>query len=391
MTYESDEKSRATAWKRSIEVLPEAAKIPAPYVGKDGQVGPRPYPFCLPPAYSPLSLLPEVRDDAIALFAELQIPWHAGVDGGPSNHLLSSQVQCVNALGQMVADPTRIKRAFGDLLGVDEVLEIEPGRYLTFEYIGPTDFFGEARGGSRIRGAHCTSVDAAFLHRAIDGVIELVLVEWKYTEKYGKRPVQLEKDKTRLYRYGAALADPNGPVRDDLLSFEHLVDEPFYQLMRQQLLAHELEKAGAEGAGRVRLVHVSPPANLAYQESICRPEQRALGDSVSEIWKRLLRHPDRFLSVDSAVFLNPEITSKEYAFRYGEPVIADLEQLLAHFGIDDVRALEDTLDYDGDITADDEGLEFYLDRIGTGLPFPFFAYEVVVAARSSEAEAELDD
>jgi len=33
------------------------------------------------------------------------------------------------------------------------VLEIEPGRYLTFEYIGPEDFFGEATNGVRVRGA----------------------------------------------------------------------------------------------------------------------------------------------------------------------------------------------------------------------------------------------
>jgi len=53
--------------------------------------------------------------------------WHAGVGSGPSNHLLSSQVQCTNALGQMVTDPERIARAFG--LGVGEVLQIEPGRF----------------------------------------------------------------------------------------------------------------------------------------------------------------------------------------------------------------------------------------------------------------------
>jgi hypothetical protein len=67
------------------------------------------------------------------------------------------------------------------------VLEIEPGRFLTFEYIGPKDYLHEAKNGVRIRGAHCTSVDAAFLHRGTDGVVELVLVEWKYTESYRVR------------------------------------------------------------------------------------------------------------------------------------------------------------------------------------------------------------
>lgn len=60
---------------------------------------------------------------ALALFEELQIPWHAGTPAGPSNHLVSSQVQCVNALTAMVLDPTRSEAAFG----AGEVLEIEPG------------------------------------------------------------------------------------------------------------------------------------------------------------------------------------------------------------------------------------------------------------------------
>ncbi|MDP9183889.1 MAG: hypothetical protein M3P04_14080, partial [Actinomycetota bacterium] len=244
MTYSSEEKLRAASWKRSTSTLPESAWCAAPYVGKSGKAGDTPYPFCLPPEHASLSLLPEVREPALALFAELGIPWHAGVGGVPSNHLLSSQVQCVNALGQMVTDPARIVRALGDVLGIGEVLQIEPGRYLTFEYIGPTDYFGECPGGARIRGAHCTSVDAAFLHRALDGVVELVLVEWKYTESYRPRKPDPKKDAVRFGRYGEAFADPNGPVRSDVLSFQHVLDEPFYQLVRQQLLAHELEKAG---------------------------------------------------------------------------------------------------------------------------------------------------
>src|SRR3954463_7785077 len=109
MTYEENEKIRATAWKYRSSTLPAPARVPAPYVGKDGEAGSTLYDFCLPPAYATLSLLPEVREAALALFAELEIPWHAGVAAGPSNHLLSSQVQCVNALGQMVSDPNRIR------------------------------------------------------------------------------------------------------------------------------------------------------------------------------------------------------------------------------------------------------------------------------------------
>lgn len=386
MNYNTEEKFRAVSWKRSTSTLSDSAREAAPYVGKEGKPGHKPYDFCLPPEHAALSLLPEVRDSALALFAELEIPWHAGIDGGPSNHLLSSQVQCVNALGQMVDQPERIVMAFGDLLGIGEVLQIEPGRYLTFEYIGPTDFFGEAPTGSRIRGAHCTSVDAAFLHRTLDGLVELVLVEWKYTESYPTRRPDPKKDAVRFKRYGEAFADLAGPVFDNLLTFEHILDEPFYQLVRQQLLAHALEQAGAEGAARVRVVHVLPPDNGAYQESLARTEHLVLGATVSEVWKKLLRRPDRFLSVDSSVFLDPEVTSRDYVHRYGAPLIHDLPELLAAYELDDAQGVEDAVDFEGDLTVKDEGIELQLGRFCTVLEYPFTLFELNDLVDELEAE-----
>jgi hypothetical protein len=319
LTYTDAERARACAWKQQTASLPTAAKVAASYLQRPGAKPGGPYDFCLPAEHAATSLLPEVRDAALALFLELGIPWHGG-GPGPSNHLLSSQVQCVNALGQMVSDPQRIKLAFGEQLGTDEVLEIELRRFLTFEYIGDTDYFDEAPGGERVRGARCTSVDAAFLHRTVEGVVELVLVEWKYTESYRPRTINRAKDATRWERYGAALTAPDGPVRADVLSFDDLLDEPLYQLMRQQLLAHELEKHHAHDADRVRVVHVLPAANVAYQRSLHRPAQCALGATVSEVWQQLLRHPDRFVSMDGSMFLDPAITSGEYVARYGPQV-----------------------------------------------------------------------
>src|SRR4051794_35427944 len=194
MTYTQQERARAIAWKKRTDSLPPEVKLPASYVGRSRVPSGPTYEFCLPPDHAGLNLLADVRADALGLFMELGIPWHASVDDGPSNHLLSSQVQCVNALAPMMADPERIHRAFGDLLNIGEVLEIEPGRHLTFEYIGPADYFGEAPGRQRVRGSQCTSVDAAFLHVARDGVRELVLVEWKYTESYGARFEDPRKD-----------------------------------------------------------------------------------------------------------------------------------------------------------------------------------------------------
>jgi hypothetical protein len=190
-------------------------------------------------------------------------------------------------------------RAFAPILDTAEVEQIEPGRWLTFEYIGSEDHLHEAVDGTRIRGAHCTSVDAAFVHRTHEGIRELILVEWKYTEHYGPRRAEPAKDAVRRSRYG------------------ELLQEPLYQLMRQQLLAHELEKAHAHGADRVRVAHVMPVGNRAYHESLYGEHAAQLGATVKEVWHRLLSRPDRFVPVDSAVFLAPEITSMHYLQRYG--------------------------------------------------------------------------
>jgi hypothetical protein len=315
-TFRAQQESSAVAWKLRSDALPDEAREPAPWITQEGAPRGR-YDYCLPSAYAGHNLLPEVRAGAIDLFRELGIPWHAGIDGGPGNHLLSSQVQCVNALFAMVADPARVRAAFGHLVDIAEVLQIEPGRHLTFEYIGPTDYFGEGNGRPRTRGSMCTSVDAAFLYRTSTGEVELALVEWKYTESYLEtRKRNPAYDKTRASRYGSDFLAAEGPVRSDRFDLELLLDEPFYQLMRQQLLAHRLERDGAEGASTVRVLHILDPGNEAYQQSLVRQEARALGSTVDEVWRQLLVARDRFVHVDPFVFLNPKVTSDGYVDRY---------------------------------------------------------------------------
>src|SRR3954451_3829240 len=314
-TYAAEQQALAAAWKKRTALLWAPARRPAPWINQDGKpVGN--YAHCLPPEHAADNLLPGAHE-AIALFTELGIPWHCGIDDGPGHNLLSSQVQCVNALMAMVHEPERIIRAFGHVVDVAEVMQIEPGRYLTFEYIGPSDYFNEGAGKPRIRGTRCTSVDAAFRYRTGTGATELALVEWKYTEKYDSvRKPNPGYDKTRIRRYGADYHDTDGPLRSELIDLEFMLDEPFYQLMRQQLLAHRLVRDHAEGADVVRILHVLPPRNLAYQASLVRAEHRALGDTVDQVWSRLLRSPDRFVHVDPEVFLDEEVTNQEYVDRY---------------------------------------------------------------------------
>lgn len=390
--YRDGQRLAAARWKAASSALPAVARVDAPYVGKDGRTGSRAYPFCLPAAHAHHNLLPGVRDAAITLFAELGIPWHAGIEGGPSNHLLSSQVQCVNALMPMLTDASRIKRSFGGVLDVDEVLEVEPGRFLTFEYIGPTDFFGESRGRPRVRGAQCTSVDAAFLYRTAAGTTELALVEWKYVEDYrNPRRPEPGKDAVRRGRYHAAWIDPHGPVRPDMLAFEDVLDEPFYQLVRQQLLAHKLESAHVLGADRVRVVHVHPAGNDAYQESLVRDTHRALGGTVDEVWHQLLREQDRFIVLESEAFLDAEVTSPEYARRYADDVAFSAEDLFAITGASN----DDTLTFqmfeydDGAVRVDpDAGVEVWMNGEYEDLEYPFRVSQLRTLARKMEHDAD---
>lgn len=176
-----------------------------------------------------------------------------------------------------------------------------------------------------------------------------------------------------------------GLVRSDVLTVEHLVDEPFYQLVRQQLLAHALETAGAEGASRVRVMHVLAPANLAYQASLARPEHRALGAAVTEVWAQLLRTPDRFVSVDSAMLLDPVITSHEYAARYGAPLLRSLQDLADAYGTS-VDGVQDAVDFDGDLMVHADDLALHLAGTGTGLTYPFTRDELDALVGELEAE-----
>jgi hypothetical protein len=317
-TYAERARARAVSWRALA--LPEAVGD-GPYPPRAGEVNR--YPFCLPLEKAALNLLPEAAT-APAFFRRRGIQWHYGVGGGPTNHLVSSQVQCVNALFAMTADPDLVHKAFGDVLPISEVLQIEPGAYLTFEYVGDSDHLNE--GPHMSRGANRTSADAAIAYRTPDGAVEIALLEWKYTEQYRGQELSWDNQGVREKRYRDFWDDPAGPLLtadgpepDGPLPYEDIFVEPFYQLARQQFLAWRMELAGERGATTVRVVHISPAANVAYQRSLNRPTHRVAGDTVKQVWQAMLRRPDRFVAVDSERFTDPALvlTSDAYRLRYG--------------------------------------------------------------------------
>lgn len=316
----------AKSWKASTPTLPDGARAPGPY---------RQYPslpFCLPREFAEFNLLPQARSGGLSRFEAAGIPWHDGVSGGPSNHLLSSQVQCVNALVPFVGDPDALRRIFAASLPIAEVLPFaaHTGRghlsphdatdHVVFEWQGLDNHLHEWK-GTPTRGSQATSADAAIRYRALDGAIELALIEWKYTERYpsGTLSTSTTSTATRHSRYWPLLSSADGPIELGGLKFDDLLAEPVYQLMRLTLLAHCIERAGEQHVDRVRVLYVSPASNGALHASPCTEGYRTVmgAGSYQSTWPSLLRRPERMVFMDSAALLHPDLPlGDEYRSRY---------------------------------------------------------------------------
>ena len=120
-------------------------------------------------------------------------------------------------------------------LAAPEPAAVEPSAHVTFEWIGDRNVLGEWKGSAGTRGANNTSADAAIRYLAADGATELALIEWKYTEDYRGRELSVDRGNLRPQRYEEAWRHPDCPVRTNVLPYEDLFVEPFYQLLRQQL------------------------------------------------------------------------------------------------------------------------------------------------------------
>ena len=265
---------------------------------REGFYKKHPYPFCLPRENADENLFPGIREPIRAYFARNEIKWHDGHDGNPSNHLCDSQVCCANFLFPFFDKPEALASLLRPIFpNLHEMLTIEDDQYVAFEWIGKHNYLREkiSRNGKRTRGANFTSADAAVKFRRDDGKIQVVLIEWKYTESYYPTWLKYAKsgtDRTKIYEH-IYLADDCPLNKEVLPSFDDLFFEPFYQLMRQQFLAHEMEKAHEMGADVVSLLHISPAHNHDFMR-VTSPELRTIDISPTRVWKKLVKTPDRF-------------------------------------------------------------------------------------------------
>lgn len=286
------EKQRLTVFKQASPYFSPAAKASGIYKNHA-------YPFCLPVECARENLYPEIRSSITDYFLRHEIKWHDGQNGYPSNHLCDSQVCCANFLFPFADKRNALATLLRPLYPtLKEMLPIEDGQYVAFEWIGKQNYLGEkiSRNGKRTRGAHFTSADAAVLFQHQDGRRQACLIEWKYTEAYSSTWLKIAAsgtDRTTIYQH--LYDDPDCPLDKTLIpQFDSLFYESFYQFMRQQFLTNRMEKAHELGADIVSLLHISPAHNLDFGV-VTSPDLRTVDITATRVWKKLVRLPGRFI------------------------------------------------------------------------------------------------
>jgi hypothetical protein len=318
-SFRDREKERYGKVKKDKDLFSEEAQ-------KEGQYSKIKREFCLADEYSHENLYRGIRDSAITYFLIRGIPWHDGLKGAhlPSNHLCCSQSCCVNFLFPLVKRPDLVKSFFGFYFpGIIEALPIDADKplsdgtlpYIAFEWTGNPDRDylkeGERKGRKPTRGANFTSADFIVRFREKDGHVHIVLGEWKYTEEYGRAYKGSGRDgEVRRNTYTQFFKKKDGVFstnRDLDRLYDELFYEPFYQMMRLQLLAQEMEdsKEKEMDADIVSVLHVSPEANDGLRKNVTSAylKDRFPGKGLLEIWEELVP-PDKFKSISTEDLLN---------------------------------------------------------------------------------------
>lgn len=254
--------------------------------------------FCLPMKIAEENLYDGIRNAAINYFKDKSIKWHHGHNDKPSNHLCDSQVCCVNFLFPFADKPQALKSLLLPIFpSIAEMLPVEHEQYVAFEWIGDEDYLNEnGRRKKRTRGANATSSDAIVLFKTDAGIRHVVLIEWKYTESYSRTSIATSKsgtDRTQIYRKFYDKTDCNIDKSHD--NYNEFFYEPFYQLLRQQLLAQAMERVKELGADIVSVLHIAPNANHNFKK-VTSLHLGAYGSSPTEIWSKFVTE-GRFKSV----------------------------------------------------------------------------------------------
>ncbi|MFZ6036885.1 MAG: PGN_0703 family putative restriction endonuclease [Bacteroidota bacterium] len=269
------------------------------------------YPFVLENPEK--NLWTKIRKEAIKYFADNKIVWWPGSDQ-PSGHLLSSQVSCVNHLFFLRNDKVGALKLLQNLN--PEFAEVCPDfedGYIGFEVVSKHSYLGEvAEGKEQTRGANCTSVDAMMTGILKNSKKVQVLIEWKYTEFYPKSDKsEGSSGATRKNRYDTLIDDKDSPIKRTV-SVDNLYYEPFYQIMRQTLLAWKMTKNKANELNADDWLHfdVIPENNLNLRYQVPAPDLIQTG--IEEAWKSQLKSPEKYNIITPQKLLKPIIFEAKY-------------------------------------------------------------------------------
>ena len=254
-----------------------------------------------------------IRNDALSYFNINKIVWWP-VNIDPTGHLLSSQVSCVNHLFFLRNDKDAALKILKELDQnfIDVCADFEAG-YIGFEVVSKGSYLGEVPAGKKqTRGANCTSIDAMMAGILTNGKKVQVLIEWKYTECYEKEcKADGSSGVVRKKRYNHLIGDPNSPIKATV-SLDNLYYEPFYQIMRQTLLAWQMVKNKKIELNADDWLHfdVIPENNLNLRYKVAAPDLLQIG--IEEAWKSQLKDPHRYNVITPQRLLKPILFDAKY-------------------------------------------------------------------------------
>lgn len=280
------------------------------------------------PEYKSYNLYPPHRESIVELFEHAdplqKIQWHRY-----AGHGCSSQTCCLNFLYPLAQDLDLLAKWVEYVIGGPQVtiLPIEERhglpRYIAFEWFPPTDYLNESKGGVKSRGAHSTSVDAAIKYQ-VGSQIRLLLIEWKYTESYAnvRASDSLKGDTTRNQRYHNLWRRPHGPLNQQLaLQLSDFYLEPWYQLLRQQMLAYHVELDPLSEYEHAMVVHISPSNNSALRKVRgerfqAYAQQNLLEDNTFQVFSHMIATPwkERFQSLSTEEAFMHSLSDPHYSW-----------------------------------------------------------------------------
>lgn len=290
------------------------------------------YPHILPDGCESAVFYEGIADAVFAYLKQENIQIHTEI-----LNLKSSQAACLNFLFPLRLDPALAVHVLRKQLhGLDAITNIE------FEYTGQdespgareecTEWLGEPPGGKR--GQNRTSIDAAIFWTDKSAKKHITLVEWKYTERsFGSCSAFAKakgNDKTGClsssFRYSCLLVN-HGPRRNRHY-WKHLdvagirlekmssitgcpFRGPFYQLMRQYLIAQFLRNKYPEIAVDVMAIHFSKNKALNDVPAELMPLCQTDKPNVISAWNSTLDSVPALQSIDVEYIMSEYDLAKE--------------------------------------------------------------------------------